>query len=350
MEKEVKIVHYLNQFFGRIGGEEKANVGPNIKEGAIGPGVALQNALKGRGKIVATVICGDNYYAEKIDQATQEIIQLITTYKPDAITAGPAFNAGRYGIACGALCTAIQEKLRIPAITGMYEDSPGADLYRKYVYIIKTGDSAKGMSDAVTKMANLVCKLAAGQEAGLPAEDGYIPRGLLKEVMADKIGAERTVDMILAKVMGKPYETELHAPRFDRVKPATAVKDLSKAKIALVTDGGLVPKGNPDKIEIIGATKFARYSIEGMKRLAQDAYDVAHVGYDPTQVKKDPNRLVPLDVMRDLEEEGIIGKIDKWYYATTGVGTTIDYAKKIAKGIAEKLKEDGVDAVILTST
>jgi betaine reductase len=39
------IVHFLNQFFGGIGGEEKAYIGPEVREGAVGPAKALQLLL-----------------------------------------------------------------------------------------------------------------------------------------------------------------------------------------------------------------------------------------------------------------------------------------------------------------
>src|SRR3990170_2027281 len=103
MADGLRVVHYLNQFFGGIGGEEKALEGPQVKEGAVGPGKAVQDALKGRGTVVATIICGDNYFSEKTDEATQEIMKLITPCRPNIVIAGPAFNAGRYGVACGAV-------------------------------------------------------------------------------------------------------------------------------------------------------------------------------------------------------------------------------------------------------
>ena len=57
----LKVVHYINQFFAGLGGEEKAETGPQIKEGHVGPGMAIRNVLGDRGEVVATVICGDNY-------------------------------------------------------------------------------------------------------------------------------------------------------------------------------------------------------------------------------------------------------------------------------------------------
>ena len=39
----IRVVHYINQFFGQIGGEEMANIAPEIREGIVGPGAALNS-------------------------------------------------------------------------------------------------------------------------------------------------------------------------------------------------------------------------------------------------------------------------------------------------------------------
>jgi len=61
----LRVVCYLNQFFGQLGGEDKAGVGPQIVKGAVGPARAVEQALGGAGTVVATVRCGDNYVAEQ---------------------------------------------------------------------------------------------------------------------------------------------------------------------------------------------------------------------------------------------------------------------------------------------
>ena len=43
----LRVVHYINQFFAQIGGEEKADYAPEYREGAVGPGLALNAAFKG---------------------------------------------------------------------------------------------------------------------------------------------------------------------------------------------------------------------------------------------------------------------------------------------------------------
>ncbi|MBA7678776.1 Glycine reductase complex component B subunit gamma [subsurface metagenome] len=310
----------------------------------------MQGVLGDKGQVVATVICGDNYFAERIEEAAEEVIQLLSPYRPDVVIAGPAFDAGRYGIACGAVCKAVQNQLGIPAVTGMYKDNPGLDLFRKEVYIVQSGDSVRGMAEAISRMVSMAYRLATNQKIGKPSEEGYFPRGFIVNEVSEQTGAERVVSMLLNKLRKEPFESEVPLPKYDRVKPAPGVKDIHSATIALVTDGGLVPKGNPDKIESRQATRFGSYSIKGVTALNPEDYEVNHIGYDPVFVAQDPNRLVPVDVMRDLEKDGAIGKLHEMFYATTGVVTPVENAKRMGQAIAEQLKAEGVSGIILTST
>jgi glycine/betaine/sarcosine/D-proline reductase family selenoprotein B len=98
----IRVVHYINQFFANIGGEEKADIKPELRVGeVIGPGMAFKAQFKDEAEIVATIICGDSYFGENTKEATATIMEMIKSQKPDLFIAGPAFNAGRYGFACG---------------------------------------------------------------------------------------------------------------------------------------------------------------------------------------------------------------------------------------------------------
>lgn len=347
---KIRVVHYINQFFAGIGGEEKADYRPEVREEVIGPGMALNAGFKGEAEIVATIICGDSYFNENIDEAKKTILEMVKKYNPDLFIAGPAFNAGRYGVACGTITEAVQKELGIPALTAMYEENPGVDMFKKSVYIVATKDSAAGMRDAVNKMVPLALKLVKGEEIGTPEEEGYIARGIRKNYFSDRRGSERAVDMLLKKLKGEKYVTEFPMPDFDRVAPNPAVKDITKAKIAIVTSGGAVPKGNPDRIESSSAQKFGKYSLEGINDLTPEIGETAHGGYDPVYANEDLDRVIPVDVLRDLEKEGKIGKLHEYWYSTVGNGTSVANAKKFGEAIAKDLKEAGVDAVILTST
>jgi len=346
----LRVVCYLNQFFGQLGGEDKAGVGPRAIDGAVGAARAVEQALGDAGTVVATVICGDNYAAEHAERAVREMVALVAAARPELVVAGPAFLAGRYGVACGALCAAVQAELKVTAVTGMHAESPGVELYRRHVYIVQTGAEATRMLDEVKRLVALGSKLARGESAGVPAAEGYFPRGLTRNVVAGASAADRAVAMLLDKLAGRPVTSEVPRPAFPPVPAPRLVKTLEGATIALVTDGGLVPRGNPDGIEALNATRYGAYSIEGKTSLDAAQYDNPHRGYDTTWVKQDPHRLVPVDVARELEQSGAIGKLHETVYSTVGVATTLAHSARMGQAIADQLRAAGVDAVILTST
>ena len=139
-------------------------------------------------------------------------------------------------------------------------------------------------------------------------------------------------------------------PNFDRVEPNPPIKDITKCKIAIVTSGGIVPKGNPDHIESSSASKIGKYDIEGIMDLTSETHETAHGGHDPVYANEDPDRVIPVDVLREMEKEGKIGSLHRYFYSTVGNGTAVASTKKYGEYAAKELIADGVDAVILTST
>ena len=113
----LRVGHYLNQFFAGIGAEEHANHAPERQEGSEGPGRALQALLKEDGRVVSTLVCGDNFFNERADAAHAAVREWLETVRPDAVVAGPAFAAGRYGSACAQVCR-LAADAGIPAVTG----------------------------------------------------------------------------------------------------------------------------------------------------------------------------------------------------------------------------------------
>lgn len=344
-----KIVFYTNQFFGQIGGEDKAGMEPVVMEGAVGAANLFKDKLADA-EIVATVICGDNYYAENIEKSREYIIKKLREYSPDLLIAGPAFNAGRFGIACADICKAVKEQLGIPAVTGLYTENPAVLIYKADILIAETGRSAADMRNAVPQMARLAQKLLNNEKLGLPEDEGYIPRGIRINIFKDKTGAERALDVLTAKLNGKPYRTEIPIPEYDSIIPAHGIKELKKAKLAIITSGGVVPKGNPDHLPAATAKFYKKYDISGFDALAKGQFESVHAGYDPVYANEDPNRVVPLDVLRELEKGGEIGGIYKYLVDTTGNSTSVADATRMGNEIAEELLADGVNGVILTST
>ena len=133
---KIKVVHYVNQFYAGIGGEEKADITPELRVGTVPAGDALNKAWGEEAEITHTIICGDSYFGENMDKASAEIMEMVKSTGADMFIAGPAFNAGRYGVACGTIATNVKNTLGIPVLTGMYVENPGADMYKTQIYIV----------------------------------------------------------------------------------------------------------------------------------------------------------------------------------------------------------------------
>ena len=346
----MRVVHYLNQFFGGLGGEEQAGAPLEARAGAVGPGKLLEQLLGSDAQVALTLVCGDNYAVENQDGFISAALERIRSANADLFVAGPCFLAGRYGMAAGALCAAVRSSIGIPVITGMARENPGADLFREQFYIIDSGENAARMREVLERMAQFAHKLLDSKSIGSPRDEGYIPRGLIRDQFVEKSAGERLVDMALAKFRGEPFESEMAPASFAPTPMPPAVKNLRHAKVMLITDGGLVPKGNPDKIQGSAATRWGAYSVKDRTELRAEDYEISHGGYDPQFVRQHPDRLVPLDVMRDLEKDGAIGELCEEFISTSGLANPLSNTRRMGREMAEKAKSLGVDAIILTST
>lgn len=182
-------------------------------------------------KSVSTIICGDNYFGENLDAATDTIIEMVKKCEPDVFVRPLHSMPDVTALPCGTICKAVEERLGIPVITGMYIENPGVDMFRKDLIIVDTPNSAAGMPKVLPVMSALIKKMAAGEEILGPKEEGYIERGIRVNYFAEKRGSERALEMLVKKLKGEEYGTDLPMPKFDRVAPAEPVKDISTQRL-----------------------------------------------------------------------------------------------------------------------
>src|SRR5438477_503306 len=81
-----------------------ADARPRTQAGAVGPGRMLETLLAGKGAVSSTLICGDSFFNEHGEEAEQAVSEWLHASTPDLVFAGPAFAAGRYGVACSHVC------------------------------------------------------------------------------------------------------------------------------------------------------------------------------------------------------------------------------------------------------
>ncbi|MEL7567906.1 MAG: glycine/betaine/sarcosine/D-proline family reductase selenoprotein B [Dehalobacterium sp.] len=349
---KTRLVYYVNQFFGGIGGEEFAGHLFEVKDGSVGPGTLLEKILGNEYKIEHTIICGDNEFNEHEAENINKLLEVIEKLKPDIFVAGPAFTSGRYGLACMKASVAVSEKLGIPCITGIHPENPGAGLQDKHlhVYAVPVGKSAATMKDAIEKYAGLISKIVAEGEDHLTVNDGFLSRGIRKNVKVEHGAPHRAYEILLQKIKSLPFKSEIEAEQYEMIVPPQAIKELSKAKIALVTEAGLVPEGNPDGIQAARADKWAKYSIKELNDFKEGSFHSIHGGYDSQWVDKDPDRVLPLDALSYFVQNNEVGQVGENIYVTCGSMGHVSTMEEIGKAIAEHLLKEEVDGVILTAT
>ena len=121
----MRLVHYVNQFYAGLGGEDAADLGPRVLDGATGPGRLLQQLLGADHQIVATVVCGDDYAASD-PAVSAELLGMARAAGGELLIAGPAFGSGRYGLVCARLVAAAQAA-GLPAVASMHPDNRSTD-------------------------------------------------------------------------------------------------------------------------------------------------------------------------------------------------------------------------------
>ena len=349
MGQSARIVHYVNQFFGGIGGEDKADTPLQARDGPVGPGRAIQQIVGAQGTVVATLIGGDDYVAEREDEAGASIREALQRLRPDLVLAGPAFDSGRYGLGCALTCR-VAQSLGIAAVTGMYPDNAAIITHRRELLAVPTGLDPTEMKAILTRMVGLGLRRVHGEPLGSAAEEGYVPRGIRRLVTKDKVGYERAVDMLLAQVAGRPVASEIQVQQYDRVTPAPPVRDLSRSLIGIVVSTGIVPRGNPDHLPGARALAAGRYSIEGVGSLDVARWESAHGGFNTKILNtRSPDYALPLGTLRALEAEGAIGGIYPWFYSTVGNQTAVGPARAIGRRVAEEFRDAGVAAALQVS-
>jgi len=343
----VRVAHYINQFFGGLGGEEAADAPITARAGVVGPSIGLQHALGDRGELVVTIIGGDTYVVEHEAEAATDIVDALREARADVLVAGPAFNAGRYGLACALACQSAQRELSLPAVAAMHPGNPAVEANRRNLYILPTSASAADMRRALGAMADFAVKLASHAPIGRADVEGYLPRGLRRNEHVERTAAERLIDMLHAKLAGRPYASEIPNLAFEAVPPAPPLADVRHALLALVTEAGVVPRGNPDGIRFTAATNWAHYTLDVVQ---QGSVEVVHGGYDASFANADPYRVLPIDALRDLAVAGEIGGLLDKYFVTVGNGTPVETCAAFGSAIAAELKQAGVGGVVLPAT
>jgi len=126
-------------------------------------------------------------------------------------------------------------------------------------------------------------------------------------------------------------------------RPWVKPPPLAECRIAIVTTAGVHRKG--DRPFGPGATDYR--IIPGDTKAADLVMSHQSVNFDRTGFQEDHNVAFPLDRLNELAKQGVVGAVADFHYSFMGA-TQIRQLEAKAKELAQLLKDDCVDAVLLT--
>ena len=292
---------------------------------------------------------GDNYFHEHKDAAKEAIVREVDKVHPDIVVVGPAFNAGRYGLAAVEICQTLAEQLGLRCVAGMEPENPGVNLSRDYhndkVFLLPTAETAAGMGRALSTLAPFACRLAAGEamarvrptrkDTSRAAFDGLNGR-------TDRASSAPSI------CCSPRWKVDPSSPkcrwRFGiTFEPAPPVQNAAEAKLAVVSTSGVVPWGNPDGFKTYRNTSWRKYNFVELKALEPGKWEAVHGGYNVADMNRNPHYGIPLDALRALEAEGKIGrgKLYPAYYMIPGNQGSPTVMRRVGQEIAADLTQRG---------
>lgn len=120
-------------------------------------------------------------------------------------------------------------------------------------------------------------------------------------------------------------------------------KPLSQCRLGLVASGG---------IYVTGQVAFHFKDDTSFRVIPKDVRTTdlrtAHFAYDQTDARRDPNVVFPIDTLRRLEQEGVIGALaDRAYTFMGGIYSARRVRDELAPQLTERLLAEQVDAALL---
>lgn len=143
----------------------------------------------------------------------------------------------------------------------------------------------------------------------------------------------------------KGLQSEIFVPITPPPVWTPVTKELKDMVVALVTAAGVHEKKDK-RFNLAGDFSFR----EVRDTTPSSDLMVSHGGYDNGDVNRDINCMFPIDRMHELAKEGFIKSIAPVHIGFMGGGGNQDkFENETGPGIAKILKEEGVDAVLMTA-
>ncbi len=126
-------------------------------------------------------------------------------------------------------------------------------------------------------------------------------------------------------------------------RPWAAAAAPAERRVAIVTTAGLHRRG--DRPFSPGAGDYR--IVPGASTGGDLVMSHVSVNFDRTAFQEDLNAVFPIDRLRELARDGLIGSIADYHYSFMGGGTHPAWMRENAAAVAGLLRQDRVNAALL---
>ena len=125
-------------------------------------------------------------------------------------------------------------------------------------------------------------------------------------------------------------------------------KRLSECKISILTTGGIILKTDKefDLNDPNGDSTYRRIS----DKISKEDLKISHKYYDHTDADLDPNLIFPIDILHELQEEGIVGPSGPNHFSFMGhikEPHLTELIQESAVNVASEIRKQQIDIVLL---
>lgn len=128
-------------------------------------------------------------------------------------------------------------------------------------------------------------------------------------------------------------------------------KELPQSKLAVVTTAGLHLRTDKPFISDHKTSDTSYRVIPSTAKAGDILQSHVSIGFDHTGIYRDINVTFPIDRLQELVERGVVGSLSQSYYSFMGAlrdpRRVID---ETGPEVARRLKDEGVDVVLITPT
>ncbi|MFT6580600.1 MAG: D-proline reductase (dithiol) PrdB [Alphaproteobacteria bacterium] len=135
---------------------------------------------------------------------------------------------------------------------------------------------------------------------------------------------------------------ELDCSGFETRHPFTPPKPLGERRVSLVSTAALNLRG--DAVYQRDATDFR--VIPGEVDPGDVVMSHVSVNFDRTGFQQDLNVCFPIERLREMADDGVIGSVANFHFTVSGAAHPLDLEES-ARAMAQTMKADGVDTVLL---